>query len=167
MRKIYFIILLLLTIKTTQAQTYFQQAKSTLSLKTSQYNTAYDKLSQQYSFLMNLQLVNKKNIEVLSNYRKKIKEWADTNFSKIDLSLDQNVVGVSNFFTQWQKVATIKTECKTLDNIDAELARIKMKDPDGFYKSDRYVEIQGVLKELEDCQPGDINAIAWKHGFAN
>jgi hypothetical protein len=161
-----FLLLLLCGIHIIHAQNFLEAEKSALDNKTAQYGVGYNKCNDAYWQLMNVQLVNKVNLALVTPYKAAVKAWADANFKNYDLSLDANVSTILEYFTRW-KTLRVFDEMILLTNLQSEIERIKLKDPDGFYKSDRYYEMQTVLKELESCSPDDINKIAWKHGLVN
>lgn len=137
----------------------------TLTTLQSRYDYAHLVLSTEYKKLMALQLTNKSNIETLKYYQRFIKDYSDRNFRQVDVSIYENYVSWLKFITQPYAISSIKSELSLLQSIDTELQRIKISNPDGFYKSDRYKDITNAMSELSTINKDSISTIAWKYGF--
>ncbi len=89
----------------------------------------------------------------------------DPKTSKIDWSDDAITESYVKYYTSAFDDAYIKDEISMLQNLDKEINRIKLKDPDGFYKSERYMELGKALEELKICGATEIGKLAWKYGL--
>ncbi|GAA4092543.1 hypothetical protein GCM10022392_13560 [Mucilaginibacter panaciglaebae] len=137
-----------------------------MQVTASKYEAGYNRLKADYDDLMNLELVNKANKANLEKYKVDVKEWADKNFAQFDLSIPANVDKIDRFFNGWYENKNVRDEIALIRNVKLEINRLKIKDPDGFFKSERYLEMGAIFKELEDCQPENISKLAWQHGLA-
>jgi hypothetical protein len=136
-----------------------------LATKQAQYDYNYKRVSQEYGKLLRLELINIPNQTWLNKNRKIIQNYVQTNSSNVDFGNDANAESYIEYITQVYKVESIRDEIKLLHSINNELIRIKNKDPDNFYKSERYTELGKALSELRDCEMGGISKIAWKYGL--
>lgn len=144
-----------------------QGYENSLNKRTQMYEAGFSKLQKEYNVLMDLKLINKVNKISLERYKSSVNKWTEKSFSKFDLSIQSEVDKISKFYSQWLEDEKLREEYFLVKRIDLELSRLKVKDPDGFYKSDRYKEILDAINQITNCSLSDINSIAWKYGLAN
>lgn len=136
-----------------------------LQARQDRYDYAFNILKTEMNKLKNLELVNDYDAALLNNTRNQIIAYTQQNFTKVDLSIYDNFTSWLNYFTSIYSVASVKQEITLLKSINAELNRIRYKDPDNFYKSDRYKDLMNALSELKTIDKDSISSLSWKYGL--
>lgn len=129
------------------------------------YDYAHNILSTEYRKLKNLELINIYNVEGLNVNRNAIIAYSEPNYSKVDFTIYANFSSWLTYITSIYQHPSIKQEITLLKAVNTELNRIKNNDPDNFYKSDRYKDLNSVLSDLKTINKDSISTLNWKYGL--
>jgi len=147
------------------SQSYIQSMQSMLDKKNSQYESGVESVRDAYQQLMNMHLINKENIKILTAAQQKVKE--DIHFyDNADFSVQANVNSALKFIN-WYLTdnKNVKDEAELLTKLSMELLVLKNNNPNNWTETARYKELMGIVKDLEYCDPNDIGSMGWKHGI--
>ncbi|MDR3713050.1 MAG: hypothetical protein P4L51_09570 [Puia sp.] len=136
-----------------------------LSALQERYDYAHNILSTEYRKLQELELVNAYNSELLTSTRNQINAYSESYYSKVDFSNYNNFSSWLKYFTSIYAVPSVRQEIALLSAINKEMYRLKYKDPDHFYKSERYRDLGTVLSELKTIDKDSIPTLSWKYGL--
>lgn len=147
------------------SQSYIQSMQSMLDKKNSQYEDGLGTVQTAYQKLMNLQLVNRENVKLLSVYQENVKKYAPS-MGNADFSIPANVDWALEFINRYfTNNKPIKDEMDLLGKISLELQILRNNNPANWTETARYKELMGIIKDLEYCNPNEIGSMGWKHGI--
>jgi hypothetical protein len=119
-----------------------------LSALTAMYERGFGICNREYTKLRDLQLINVYNKNALLAHQKEIDAWADVNFSKYDLSKQENVNSIVNYFTGIYKIPTIRDEIRLLNELNGFYQFIVTSDPNKVNKGLLYEDLNAILLEM-------------------
>ena len=119
-----------------------------LSALTAMYERGFGICNREYTKLRDLQLINVYNKKTLLAHQKEIDAWADVNFSKYDLSKQENVNSIVNYFTGIYKIPTIRDEIRLLNELNGFYQFIVASDPNKVNKGQLFEELNAILLEM-------------------
>ena len=131
----------------------------------SRYDYNHAKCSKEYSKLRNLKLINESNKQSLDTYRSTVIPNVERYVKTFDLTQEGNTNKILNYTCKIYEYKPIMDEINLLGAVDKELRRLYSKDPDTFYRSDRYKEMGLVLNRLATCSLDQIPKLAWEYGL--
>ena len=143
----------------------FDAMESILSSKQKKYDYAIKILSTEIRKLRDLELINDYNNSLLETHKNRVVVLSEGKASQVDFSIYSNFTEMLNYVTWIYTIQSVKSEMNLLTSINNELYRIKIKDPDNFYKSERYKELGNVLNELKTISHDSIPNLSWKYGL--
>ncbi len=126
------------------------------------YDRNHSSLSKEYFKLKDLKLINTTNQSILNNYRSTRLGWIYNAISTWDVGNDANYANIRNYCCEIYSYQSIKNEITLLQSCQAELNRIKYKDPDNYIYSKRYQSIMRTLDKLKNCATSDIEKLSWE-----
>ena len=143
----------------------FNMIADVLSRMQARYDYNHEILTTEYRKLLNLQLVNSWNQSFLVEQRKKVTAWLEKNYTQIDISEPANFENVLTIITVLFKMDSIAEELKLLNKINKEIERLKLADPDNFYKSARFEDMKKALNKLKSYDRMKVGEIAVEYGL--
>jgi len=135
-----------------------------LETKTGQYEYGMRLVVSEIKKAQALTLINKYNNVTLKNFQDKL-SVASNNFASWDFSLPQNVNKALEFVTWIYTVESIREEINLLHLVNDEIVRLKDRDPDNFFRSNRYAEMKLVLSKMKDCNYSQFKDIKMEYGL--
>lgn len=143
-------------------QITYQDALRTMQAR---YDYNHARVSTEYFKFKDLQLINVHNKKTLADYKTQRLDWVYNAGSTWDLGETENAEKILAYCCEIYTYASIKQELSLLQAVYREVLRLKTKDPDNFYKSDRYKTLGEVLNKLANCELSELGQLAWDNGL--
>jgi hypothetical protein len=118
-----------------------------LSARTSLYEKGFGIVDNEYTKLINLNLINQQNRLKLVAHQNEIKSWAKLNISKYDFSIQSNVTSVVNYITSIYKLSPIRDEIRLLNDINLWSKYFSKENQIG--KEEYFKDVNTILDELK------------------
>lgn len=151
-----------------QAGNYYSSEEMLATLE-ARYNYNRKLVTNEWGKLKQCVLINQYNKQGLYAHQTAVDKYFEENnaaLSTVDWAQNGKLaMELVTYISSIYNNKGIKAELQILHNINAEYYRIKNKNPDDFYKSDRYYELAYVLKSLETCSVSEISELAFKYGL--
>jgi len=128
----------------------WDRIQNALNTRQAMYDRGYGLCNNELRKLMKLNLINKKNKQMLMAFQQQTKTWADEYFRNADLSIQSNVDAALNFITLLYAEPDIRNELRLLNKLNSFYQYIIEEDPYKVNKGMLYENFNSVMEEIKD-----------------
>ncbi|SFB07214.1 hypothetical protein [Algoriphagus aquimarinus] len=128
------------------------------------YDAGFRTIQSEYQKLIGLELLNLKNNSWLKSEKNRIKNIVAT-WKNIDWSKPENVNSSLSILNKYLENQQIKNEIILLQKISINYSRIRGNDQEGFYKTERWKELVGLMNEVKNCSSCNFIQLGYKYNI--
>jgi hypothetical protein len=128
----------------------WDRIQNALNTRQAMYDRGYGLCSNELRKLMKLNLINKKNKQMLMAFQQQTKPWADEYLRNADLSIQSNVDAALNIINLPYAEPDVRNEIRLLNELNSFYQYIKEEDPYKVNKGMLYENFNSVMEEIKD-----------------
>ncbi len=134
----------------------WDRMENALSARQAMYDRGHNICSYELRKLMNLNLINQSNKVRLTTFQREVKNWADANYSKFDLSQQENIDAIMNYVTSIYKDPDIRNELRLLKDLNSFYQYTNDADPLKIDKGRNYEYFNTVMEEIRNYNSSQL-----------